>query len=359
MIIGYCITILTFDYRGYYDFEPEYTIFQFTVIFALLIYYYFRSRNINFNYSFIENSKKEYYKIVFKKILKFSLFIMIVYSLCGAIALYLFGSIEKLFEFLLKGIFVAIILDSLYLFISYNEKVDYDDEKTKIKKTLINTLIVSTILSVLIIIINVIVSLISIHPELSHSNIAIVVYSINNNIKDLLNYLLKIFTIMFITFMYLYFKKHTKIKVLLNIYLLVILFKVFLGIINDGLYYAGYYWSFNSPELYLLIMKLIDYFILLLSIYDIVFIILLPIFILIDAKCKAKILILPFISSIFMILKFLNTSDRITPGFTITNLILQLIYITFNVIFFVRLYVKQNVIINEKNLKLIEEKQYV
>lgn len=97
------------------------------------IYYQFKKYDININYSFIENTKKDYYKIVFKKLLKFGIIIISMYLIAGIIGSLYYQDLGRFLVLFAAGIDSVIGLGGLYFLLSFLEKKDYDNEKTKVK----------------------------------------------------------------------------------------------------------------------------------------------------------------------------------------------------------------------------------
>lgn len=98
------------------------------------IYYNFRKNGININYSFIFESKKDYYRKVWKNILKFSAIMLIPYAFAAYFELLFNQSLGYMLSILLSYAISVLGLALEYLFVSFAEKRYYDDETSHVIK---------------------------------------------------------------------------------------------------------------------------------------------------------------------------------------------------------------------------------
>lgn len=96
------------------------------------IYYNFRKNGININYSFIFEHKKDYYRRVFKNILKFAAVMLIPYAFAAYFELLFNQSVASMISVLISYVISVLGLALEYLVISFAEKRYYDDERPRI-----------------------------------------------------------------------------------------------------------------------------------------------------------------------------------------------------------------------------------
>ena len=115
------------------------------------IYFFwsFKSRDINFNYSFIAENKKSYYVHVFSNIGKLAGVLAVVFSVSIVADLFIHKDIVSLISIIVGYVGSVLGLAIEYLFISVVEKITYDEDSGKKLKT--GTLIVFiTLLSLMV-----------------------------------------------------------------------------------------------------------------------------------------------------------------------------------------------------------------
>lgn len=101
----------------------------------IFFYYQFKRKQININYTFIQKSKKEYYLHILKLIAVLSLTIFTVYIICGFISCLIYKEVGVIVTFLIAALISSVDLSIVYLFLSYLEKSDYDNEKSSLKRS--------------------------------------------------------------------------------------------------------------------------------------------------------------------------------------------------------------------------------
>ncbi len=97
-------------------------------------YGYLRQKQIYFNYNFIEENSKTYYKNVFKNILKIIVFFGIIYFISLCISVFYFANNNPLtfIVTILLGFFTSVISNAFYyLSISFLERMFFKEEKNK------------------------------------------------------------------------------------------------------------------------------------------------------------------------------------------------------------------------------------
>lgn len=146
IILGFSLTIIAFNFRLGNDFPPNYIIFVFEIAGLIFFYYQFKKHNISINYSFIDFSKKEYYKKVLVNIGQMSLVVLGIYVSCSFICLIIFQKLGYLLAFLIAGFISIISLGLGYLFLSFIEKIDYDQETENIKLSFIILAVIAIII---------------------------------------------------------------------------------------------------------------------------------------------------------------------------------------------------------------------
>lgn len=100
----------------------------------IYIYYNFRKNGININYSFIFESKRDYYRKVWKNILKFAAIMLIPYAVAAYFELLINQSVGYMLSILLSYVISVLGLALEYLFVSFAEKRYYDDETSHVIK---------------------------------------------------------------------------------------------------------------------------------------------------------------------------------------------------------------------------------
>lgn len=125
---------------------PSNLLFSNLQILGLIYFsYYFKKNNISFNYTFIEKDGWEYYKRVLKNIIKLLVMLLVIYLTSLIIALIVSFRTYK-FDILFLPIFFAFLFSFisfglLYLYISWVEKVAYNEQNVTRKYSLVNLIL--------------------------------------------------------------------------------------------------------------------------------------------------------------------------------------------------------------------------
>lgn len=133
-IISYFIQLITLESYLIVGFPINMFINFFFSITFLIYYLYARKQGIYFNYQMIENTKKEYFKFILKRILLMVSTGAIAYLLLYLIDLFNLFEIQVLSVTLALGLSVLIIaseylLLSIYEWNHYNEQLEYEKSK--------------------------------------------------------------------------------------------------------------------------------------------------------------------------------------------------------------------------------------
>jgi len=145
--LGYAITIPLYTKRMIPDMPVNHLIIILEVLGYIFFFYNFKTRDINFNYTFISENNKTYYIRVLLNIGKLALALACVFSLSLVIDVLYHGTILS-FISIVKGYFISVLgLGIEYLFVSVTEKVIYDEkDKDWLKKgTLIPAVALTTV----------------------------------------------------------------------------------------------------------------------------------------------------------------------------------------------------------------------
>lgn len=164
-------------------------------------YGYIRYKNIYFNYNIIENSKKEYYKQVFKNISKLLIYCIIIYGIAIIPAIFYLKYIDPLTMILsiIFGCAFTFLNNSLYyLCISALERLFYKEENTKrITTPTVILLIIAFILFIVSFIVTVIYNNLT-QGNINGTEVIIVKFK---NIHDYIHHLKIFFGLMAIIFL--------------------------------------------------------------------------------------------------------------------------------------------------------------
>lgn len=116
--------------EGSSDLAPNYISLFMEIVIGIIYYFNIKIKNINLNYKFIDSSKKNYYLTVLKNIGKLSLLIIGFYMISCIIEIIIFANVSHIIILLVAGIISALSVGLQYLFISFIEKIDYDNNGT-------------------------------------------------------------------------------------------------------------------------------------------------------------------------------------------------------------------------------------
>ncbi len=135
VLISYAVVIPSTIASGDNALLSSNTVINFIMLSSLFFGYgYLRLKGIYFNYSFIEEETRDYYKKVFKNILKIAKFFAVIYLVALSVALFymLDGEPLKYFISILASFIYTVISNSLYyLFISAMERLFIKEEEKR------------------------------------------------------------------------------------------------------------------------------------------------------------------------------------------------------------------------------------
>lgn len=324
-------------------------------------YGFLRLKKVYFNFNFIEEENKVYYKNVFKNIWKITKFFLIIYLIAFFISIfYMFKYNPISFIVAILFAFVATVLSNsiYYFFISFLERLFYEEENKKIVKT--PTVILSSI-TILCLVVYVILNIsyyIIINNGITSTNASQISY-FANMIKSTTEYL-RFFSVLTIIFLVtdLFSNDKSKIKSNLKLvmaFIIFIAYEIFWSRIQGGLNVAIIEMSQNignidSFDLYAKITRFIQTYNLLIksSFYVILSLLIL---IINNKKLRGKIgLILIFIFWIILytiipITYFFQKEDLMIIGSYLCVGILSIIIISYLLINYFK---KTNKILNEE-----------
>lgn len=127
---GYALTIpFSFD-KKISDLPANHLILILEVLGYVYFFYNFKNKDINFNYSFISETKRIYYGRVFANIGKLAGILGITFLISAIIDAYLHASIVTLWRIVYAYVVSVLGLGIEYLFISWVEKMIYDEEES-------------------------------------------------------------------------------------------------------------------------------------------------------------------------------------------------------------------------------------
>lgn len=126
--IGYAITISFSTEQWSNDVPLNYLVKLFETLGVIYLYYAFKKRDIFFNYSFIQEDKRAYYKRVFLNIAKLAWFLFPGFFGAGLLDLGMHQAFLNFWAILIAYLLSVLSLGLEYLFISWTEKLSYDEE---------------------------------------------------------------------------------------------------------------------------------------------------------------------------------------------------------------------------------------
>jgi len=134
-LAGYAVSIPFSLHHSFVDVPTNQLILILEVLGTVYLFYAFKSKNINFNYSFIHEERGEYYLRVFKNIGKLSATLFVAFFFSAMLDLGINRSFVSFFGILEGYLDSCVGLGLEYLLISWIEKASYDeDESEKLKK---------------------------------------------------------------------------------------------------------------------------------------------------------------------------------------------------------------------------------
>ncbi|MBE6585243.1 MAG: hypothetical protein E7645_01805 [Ruminococcaceae bacterium] len=126
---SYALTLPFTGERLSHDVPQNHLVLLFETIGVIYLYFALKKRDIFFNYDFIETPKKEYYTHVFLNLGKMCLWVLPGFLVAAFIDLALHQSIWHFTGILAAWILSLISLGLEYLFISWTEKLSYDEKE--------------------------------------------------------------------------------------------------------------------------------------------------------------------------------------------------------------------------------------
>ncbi len=127
--IGYAVTIPFSTVKYINNVPTNYLALLFETLGVIYLYYTFKKRYIFFNYSFIHERKGIYYKRVFLNIAKLAGALFLGFFGAALIDLGMYGSFLNFFGILYAYAVSVLSLGLEYLFISWTEKLSYDEKE--------------------------------------------------------------------------------------------------------------------------------------------------------------------------------------------------------------------------------------
>ncbi len=127
--VGYALT-LPFSDRWIYDGVPQnYLVLLFETLGVIYLYYALKKQDIFFNYSFIQENSRKYYKRVLWNVLCITLALLGVFALTSVLDVALHGSFKHFFAIWPAYLLTTAGLTLEYLFISWTEKLSFDEKE--------------------------------------------------------------------------------------------------------------------------------------------------------------------------------------------------------------------------------------
>ena len=127
-LAGYAVSVPISWSRPVDDLPVNFLIIFLEVIGAIYLFYSFKTREINFNYTVIGEDKKTYYSHVHKNMGKLSGILFIAFLFASTLGIMLHGSVLQFIGIWLAYLWSCVGLSLEYLFISWIEKRSYDEE---------------------------------------------------------------------------------------------------------------------------------------------------------------------------------------------------------------------------------------
>lgn len=243
IIFGYTISSLASFKRIGFDFPPSTIIFVYQIFGLIYLYFQFKKNNININYSFINSDNKSYYLNVLKRILYFLGISIAIYFVCGLI---FFFRYRPFFEIISNAIICIIIpicfiigIGLEYLFLSFLEKIEYDNKGNHLKISYLISGIILVLLFLCLSLVNLAISYISFKEDIPNlESVYIILYNSSTNIE----YIIYFFIILTLSFFVPYFYNNKLTTFSIKAYwlftIIIMLFKLISSTI--GLYSLDY-----------------------------------------------------------------------------------------------------------------------
>ena len=230
IIFGYALSMINSFRRIGFDFPPNTIIFVYQIIGLIYFYFQFKKNNININYSFINNDNKSYYLNILKRILYLAITILIIYFVCGFISVISYSNISYLITFVVAAIYSIIGLGFEYLFLSFLEKLEYDNQSSCLKISYLISGIILILLFLCLSFVNLAISYISYEGGISNLGSVI---SILNNSSTNIEYLIYCFIGLTMSFIVSYSYKNKLTTSSIRAYLLFIIITLLWNLTNS------------------------------------------------------------------------------------------------------------------------------
>ena len=230
IIFGYALSMINSFRRIGFDFPPNTIIFVYQIIGLIYFYFQFKKNNININYSFINNDNKSYYLNILKRILYLAITILIIYFVCGFISVISYSNISYLITFVVAAICSIIGLGFEYLFLSFLEKLEYDNQSNCLKISYLISGIILILLFLCLSFVNLAISYISYEGGISNLGSVI---SILNNSSTNIEYLIYCFIGLTMSFIVSYSYKNKLTTSSIRAYLLFIIITLLWNLTNS------------------------------------------------------------------------------------------------------------------------------
>ena len=127
-LAGYAVSVSVSRNRPVNDMPVNFLIVFLEVLGAIYLFYTFKTRDINFNYTVIGEDKKTYYTHVYGNMKKLSGILFISFLFASTLGIILHRSVMQFISIWLAYLWSCVGLSLEYLFISWIEKRSYDEE---------------------------------------------------------------------------------------------------------------------------------------------------------------------------------------------------------------------------------------
>lgn len=128
-LAGYAISMPLSWNRPFSDLPVNYLILFLEVLGAIYLFYAFKTREINFNYTVIAEEKRGYYRHVLANMGKLSGLLLVPFLIASTWGMALHQSLLEFVSIWLAYLWSCVGLSLEYLFISWVEKRSYDEEE--------------------------------------------------------------------------------------------------------------------------------------------------------------------------------------------------------------------------------------
>lgn len=130
-LAGYAASLPFSWEKPFSDVPVNHLIVMLQVLGTLYLFYTFKTRKINFNYSFIDRPSRDYYRAVFERITNLAWMLFVAFFFSAMLDFALHRSFAHLFSIFLGYLLSVVGLGLDYLFLSWLEKRAYEEECPK------------------------------------------------------------------------------------------------------------------------------------------------------------------------------------------------------------------------------------